>query len=187
MSAVLSALEQVTATEPPPGVPPVSAFDEDWRSRWGIVRGDPEPFLALGLCSRRWLDEALPALDDAARTAPLAGDGLLHMDVRSDNLCFVGGRAVLYDWNWACVGDPRLDVACWLPSLRAEGGPEPEQILPDVPAGFPALLAGVWAAVAGLPPPPTRPPGVRAIQVAQLGVALPWAARALGLGGIRET
>jgi thiamine kinase-like enzyme len=53
---------------------------------------------------------------------------LLHFDVRSDNVCFAGDRAVLVDWNWAAIGNPVMDVAARLPSLHAEGGPPPEEI-----------------------------------------------------------
>jgi hypothetical protein len=41
-----------------------------------------------------------------------------------------------------------------------------------------AFVAGVWAAVAGLPPPETAP-SVRAVQRAQLAVALDWIDRDL--------
>ena len=50
------------------------------------------PFLRLGLCSRNWLELALPTLIDAAEGARLEGDSLLHLDIRSDNLCFRGDR-----------------------------------------------------------------------------------------------
>jgi hypothetical protein len=43
-----------------------------------------------------------------------------------------------------------------------------------------ALCAGFFACRAGLPEVPVAP-GLRAIQRAQLEIALPWAARALGL------
>jgi hypothetical protein len=76
--------------------------------------------------------------------------------------------------------DPEpLDVAAWLPSLRLEGGPEPDEILPDA-GGFAALLAGFFGCRAGLPAPPTAPQ-VRPFQLAQLRVSLPWAVRELGL------
>ena len=73
----------------------------------------------------RWLAEALPRLKQASADCDLGGDALLHMDVRSDNLCIRGDRAVLVDWNHACVGNPLLDSVAWAPSLRTEGGPEP--------------------------------------------------------------
>jgi hypothetical protein len=178
--AVLALLEEVRATAPPPEVGSAERYRDDWVGRWETVAADPEPFLALGLCSRRWLEDALPALSEAAKAAPLGGDVLVHIDIRSDNLAFVGGRAKLVDWNWAAAGHPQLDLACWLPSLTAEGGPSPEELMPEGGAEIAAMLAGVWAAVAGLPPPPTAPT-VRAVQLAQLRVALPWAARQLRL------
>jgi thiamine kinase-like enzyme len=180
IAAVLDVVERLRATTPPPELGSAERYRADWSGRWEKVAADPEPFLALGLCSRRWLEESLPALSAAAEAAPLAGDVLTHIDIRSDNLAFVGGAAKLVDWNFGCAGHPQLDLACWLPSLHAEGGPPPEALMPEGGGEFAALLAGVWAAVAGLPPPPTAP-GVRAVQLAQLRVVLPWAARELGL------
>src|SRR5207302_5996716 len=113
-----------------------------------------------------------------AEEAPLEGDDLLHFDVRSDNLCFVGGRAVLVDWNLACRGNGWFDVAFWLPSLRLEDGPQPWEVLPDAGA-LAAVVAGFFAARAGLPPP-SGAPTVREFQLRQLEVALPWATRELG-------
>lgn len=180
IAAVLELLEQLRSTPPPPEVGSAERYRAMWAGAWEEVAADPEPFLALGLCSRRWLREALPALSEAAKAAPLGGDVLVHLDIRSDNLAFVDGDVKLVDWNWAAAGHPNLDLACWLPSLHAEGGPPPESLLPKDGAEFAALLAGVWAARAGLPPPPTAP-HVRTVQIAQLRVALPWAARELDL------
>ena len=109
----------------------------------------------------------------------LEGEAFLHLDVRSDNLCLRQGRAVLVDWNLAHVGNPLLDIVAWLPSLKLEGGPDPWELVPDS-QGFAALLAGFFASRAGLPPPPTAP-RVREFQRRQAEVALPWAARELGL------
>ena len=149
-------------------------------ARWGAVAAEPEPFLALGLCTAAWLGTALPVLLSAEAEMDLAGDDLIHLDVRSDNLCFTAdGRAILIDWNWAVVGNGDLDIAAWLPSLHAEGGPRPEEILPGN-APFAAMLAGYFASVAGQPATPDAPT-VRAVQLSQLEVALPWAARACGL------
>jgi hypothetical protein len=180
ITAVVALLDELRSTPPPPELGSAERYRAEWADRWDKVAADPEPFLALGLCSRRWLNEALPALTAAAKAAPLGGDVLVHIDIRSDNLAFVDGRAKLVDWNFASAGDPKLDLACWLPSLHAEGGPPPEALMPEGGAELAALLAGVWAAVAGLPPPPTAP-SVRAVQIAQLRVALTWAARELGL------
>jgi hypothetical protein len=180
VAAVLAVLEQLRSTAPPPEIGSAERYRAMWAGGWEEVGAEPEPFLALGLCSRRWLSEALPTLSAAAKAAPLGGDVLVHTDIRSDNLAFVDGEAKLADWNWAAAGHPELDLACWLPSLHAEGGPSPESLLPEGGAELAALLAGVWAARAGLRPPPTAP-HVRTVQIAQLRVALPWAARELDL------
>ena len=178
VDAVLAALDAVHAAEPPPGLPLL----EDARERldgWPQVTDDPGPLLATGLCSASWLEAALPVLAHASATAELAGTSLVHLDVRSDNLCLEGDRVVLVDWNLACVGDPLLDVVAWLPSLRHEGGPEPWELVPDS-RGLAALIAGFFASRAGLPPPATAPT-VRAFQRRQAEIALPWAARELDL------
>lgn len=179
VEAVLTTLEAVAATRPPPGL--VRVID-DPPTGWDDVSRDPEPFLRLGLCSDAWLEEALPALLEASDTSLLEGEALLHFDVRSDNLCIRDGRAFFVDWNWACIGNPAVDVAFWLPSLALEHGPAPEEIeraRPEV-ASLAPLVAGFFAARAGLPPPPGAPT-VRGFQLAQLEVALRWAIRVLGL------
>jgi hypothetical protein len=179
VEAVLATLERVAATPPPAGTPRLADALRSF-SHWQGVADEPEPFLGLGLCSPEWLDAALPVLLAAAKEAELAGDALVHCDVRSDNLCLRDGAAVLFDWNWASVGNARIDVAFWLPSLVLEEGcVRPEDVLEDEPE-LAALVAGFFAALAGLPPP-AGAPTVRGFQLAQLEVALPWAARALGL------
>ncbi|MGH9018457.1 MAG: aminoglycoside phosphotransferase family protein, partial [Acidimicrobiales bacterium] len=82
--------------------------------------------------------------------------------------------------NRACVGNPHVDVAFWLPSLTLEGGPRPDVVAPSCPAALAALVAGYFAARAGQPVIP-HAPHVRTIQRRQLETALPWAARLLDL------
>jgi hypothetical protein len=132
----------------------------------------PEPFLSTGIRSRRWLERSLPTLAAAAASVRAEGDDVLHLDVRSDNLCFRHGAAILVDWNWCTIGNADLDVAAWLPSLANEGGPKPWEVLPAA-GDYAAFLAGVWAAVVGLPPPSTAPT-VREGQRRQLEAALTW-------------
>jgi Ser/Thr protein kinase RdoA (MazF antagonist) len=181
VEAVLASLREVAESEPPPDLPDArnSEFALD---AWPEVAADPELFLGLGLCSAAWLDRHLPALSEAAAGANFEGDALLHFDVRSDNLCFRDGRAVLIDWNFACTGDPVFDVAAWLPSLHAEGGPPPEQVLSNDPpvAAIASLVAGYFG-WRGAQAPIPEAPHVRPLQRRQAATALPWAARALGL------
>jgi hypothetical protein len=75
--------------------------------------------------------------------------------------------------------NPDLEVAAWLPSLHAEGGPAPESILPSAPE-LAAWVSGYFCSRAGEPAIPDAP-HVRGLQRMQARTALPWAARALGL------
>jgi len=177
IAAVLAALDEVADAKPPPNTPPVRESFAELFDRWRVVEADPAPFLAVGLRDEAWLERALPVILGAVDSAPVDGDRVCHLDVRSDNLCFRDGRAVLVDWNWTSLANPTIDVAAWLPSVRVEGGPEPWEILPDAGAHA-AFIAGVWAAVVGLPPPATAPT-VRDLQRRQLAVALDWVDREL--------
>lgn len=178
VEAVRATLEAVRRSPQPPGLPVLEA-ERELLTSWRRVAAAPEEFLVLGLCTPEWLEAALPVLLAAEADAVLDGADMLHLDVRSDNLCLQGSRAVLVDWNWACRGNGLVDIAGWLPSLHAEGGPLPETILPDQPE-LAALLSGYWAWNAGKPPG-GLPAEVRQVQLKQLCSALPWAARALGL------
>ena len=122
---------------------------------------------------------ALPLLIRASAQVTTRGNEVIHLDVRSDNLCNGPRGVVLLDWNWACLGNGALDTGLWLPSLEAEGGPAPEQILPGRPE-IAACVSGYFAARAGLPPIPDAP-HVRKVQLQQLVPALRWAARELAL------
>jgi hypothetical protein len=180
VAAVREGLGEIAAQEPPAGLP--RAVDSDLAvDGWPEVARDPAPFLSLGLCSERWLSAAIGTLVEGADPHLLDGDALGHYDVRSDNLCFrpSGEQVVLVDWNHAALGNPEFDLAFWLPSLRAEGGPPPDEVA-DVQPGVAALVAGFFASRAGLPIIPVAP-RVREIQRIQLEIALPWAAAALGL------
>jgi hypothetical protein len=177
---VRSLLGEIADTSPPPHLKSVAELRDLLMRGWSEVATDASSFLALGLCSAAWLDAALPRLLEAQDAIDLDGRTLTHFDVRSDNVCFAGPRTVLVDWAGACVAHFLTDLIKWLPSLHAEGGPPPQAILPDAPAGAVAVLAGFWAANAGREPPPGAP-SVREIQRRQLAVALPWAALTLGL------
>jgi hypothetical protein len=177
VAAVLEALEELAAATPPPNTPTVRESFAELFDRWRVVEADPGPFLSVGLRDAAWLDRALPVILAAVDSAPISGDRVCHLDVRSDNLCFRDGRAVLIDWNWTSLANPAVDVAAWLPSVHVEGGPPPWEVMADGGA-LGAFVAGVWAAVAGLPPPETAPT-VRDLQRQQLAVALDWIDRDL--------
>jgi len=170
---IMAALDELHAAPAPPGLP--NAEDEIGDS-WSDVVIDPKPFLSLGLVSAAWLDANLAALQDASRRAWLAGSSVVHLDIRSDNLCVREERALIVDWNWTALGNPAIDAQFWLPSLVLEGGAPPVELEPE----YAARILGFFAARAGLPTIPDAP-RVRAVQLAQLEVVLPWACRLLGI------
>lgn len=177
VDAVRAALAELASSTPPPNTDDVRVTFASLWGRWEEVGVDPGPFLSVGLRDRAWLDRSLPTIVEAAARAPVAGDDVCHLDVRSDNICFRGSRAILVDWNWTSRANTEADMGAWLPSLYTEGGPAPWEVLPGA-GDFAAWISGVWAAVAGLPPPPTAP-HVRVMQRAQLAVALDWIDRDL--------
>ncbi len=175
VEAVVATLSELAAM----GADGLTPFPDPW-PQWTAIADDPAPFLSLGIASPKWLDQALPELLAAEGRVTFSGSAVVHGDVRSDNLCIRGDRAVLVDWNHANLGNPAIDVAAWLPSLALEGGPPPGEIADASTAAFAPSVAGFFAARAGLPPPDGAP-RVRGFQLAQLEVALPWACDVLGL------
>jgi hypothetical protein len=170
---VMAALDELHAAPAPPGLP---GAESDVSAGWPELGADPLPFLSLGLVSAAWLDANLATLQSAGERAALAGGSVVHLDIRSDNLCFKDGRALIVDWNWASLGNPAVDAQFWLPSLVLEGGIPPIDLEPE----YAAWLVGFFAARAGLPVI-VDAPGVRPIQLAQLKVVLPWACRLLDI------
>ncbi len=186
----------------PVDLPPLEGdvFAQNWQA---VAPGGPDEDNFLSLCgprrevARRWVEAALPTL--VAHEAQLQREdqphGIIHCDIRSDNLCLRDGRLVLFDWAALRRGPLAFDIAAFLPSLAAEGGTSAPILaeryaaalaaqgvaLPRWPmaaavcavAGYFASRAG-RAGIAGLP-------RLRAIQRAQLRVALPWAAALLSL------
>jgi len=177
VGGVLEALERLhrSRVDLPPFRDVHGAFAEGWQQ----VARDPAPFLSLGLASHEWLARSLPRLVEASSDVDTVEDSPTHFDVRSDNLCRTARGVLLVDWNGACLGNDALDTGFWLPSLEAEGGPKPEHILPDRP-DVAAVVSGFFAVRAGQPEIEDAP-RVRWVQKQQLGPALRWVVRALGL------
>jgi hypothetical protein len=185
VESVREALADLAGMHAPPFLHPASEGIFITGKCWAEVARDPQPFLSLGIVNEGWLDAALPVLLAAESAAKIDGDSVLHMDVRSDNLCFADeDEPVLIDWNHAARGAAELDVAFWLPSLQFEGGPAPETILPDAPE-YAALISGFFAARAGQPIIEDAP-FVRRVQREQLSTSLPWAVRELALPPLKS-
>ena len=180
VDAVLEQIDAMHRTTPDLGTP--SASISAPVGGWAAVAENPEPFLSLGLASKDWLTRSLAALIDAEANCAIEGTALTHFDLRSDNMCLTSEGVKFVDWTAARLGNPKLDLGCWLPSLRFEGGPQPDVVLPEAPE-VAAWVSGYFAARAGLPDIPDAPL-VRRVQREQLSTALPWVERALKLGDL---
>ncbi|MCC3776558.1 aminoglycoside phosphotransferase family protein [Streptomyces sp. UNOB3_S3] len=136
----------------------------------------------------------------AGRLAPLArlesgwaaaatGDSLVHGDLRADNILLTDDQVVFVDWPHALRAAPWYDLLVMLPSVAAQGGPDPESVFTAHPLGRAADPEGVTAVLAALAgyfvrqsllPDPPGLPTLRAFQAAQGTAALRWLARRLG-------
>jgi len=150
---------------------------------WEVLAASPpdglDPWVAAHL-------DVLVALESGWRDA-VAGDSLLHNDVRSDNtLIEPSGRVMFVDWPHACIGASWVDLVCMVPSAILEGG-RPEDVLHPAGASVDAAAINTMlAAILGYfvdrsaQPDPPGLPTVRAFQRAQAEVTLRWLRRRLG-------
>jgi len=182
-SPLFDALAELAAVEAPAGFRPLEDWADGRGSRWAQVAADLNGFLQLGVCSAGWLDANVQALIDAEERVDLRGSSLVHNDVWAGNICFVDGRAKLVDWADSARGNADLDVAFAMVSVVSEGGQLPQRKLLADEGGWLARIAGHNALEASLPLPDWADPNsdMRQGQLQDLRVALPWAARALGL------
>jgi hypothetical protein len=136
----------------------------------------------------RWCREHVDELaaSEARWERVTVGDGLIHGDVRSDNVILTpDGRVVFVDWTSTCTGAGWFEVLAMLPSVELEGGGEPESVLERVGLGqldpsaqtpLVAALAGYFADRGRLPDPPGLPT-LRPFQRAQGDVTVKWLQR----------
>jgi aminoglycoside phosphotransferase (APT) family kinase protein len=140
-----------------------------------------------------WTAARLSRLAGLAAPAPEAasGDTLAHADLRADNMLLADdGRVVFVDWPHAVRAAPWFDLLVMLPCVRAQGGPDPEEVFaahpvarsadPDAVTAVLAGLAGYFLRHSLLPAPPGIPT-LRAFQRAQGDAALAWLRTRAGL------
>lgn len=138
-----------------------------------------------------WALRHLRALAEIASgwPEPASGDTLAHCDLRADNMLLTRDRVVFVDWPHARSAAPWFDLVMLLPSVAAQGGPDPEELFTTHPSAAGADRAGVTAVLAAaagyfvegaLGPPVPGIPTLRAFQHAQGAAALRWLRRRLG-------
>ncbi|MFL6177298.1 MAG: phosphotransferase [Ornithinibacter sp.] len=139
-----------------------------------------------------WAAEHLHDLVELSRQGveSLAGDTVVHMDVRADNLLLTPtGGVVLVDWPWACVGASWADTVALLVNVNLHGGHDVDELVSRYAVGagraqvdgFLAGLAGFFLDGARLPDPPGLPT-LRGFQRVQGNATLEWLARRLDWG-----
>ncbi len=146
--------EAATALAEPPetllriGVPRLPDLIRDELSWWSEIAGGREPmpdvpaWVPGRLADLAALEQALPA--------HAAGHGMLHGDLRVDNVMIdTDGAAWLCDWTWPCLGAPWFDTVTLLVSAYASGLDADALLEPwHAPAegvdGALAALAGYW-------------------------------------------
>jgi aminoglycoside phosphotransferase (APT) family kinase protein len=133
---------------------PLTAEQAGRAESWGVVTGGWWARLGgerrdrLDGWTRRRLD-ALVELE-ARAAAAVAGETLLHLDLRDDNLLLTPDRVMVLDWTHARIGAPWLDVVLLAPSVAMQGGPDPESLIALHPAARAADPEAVTAAVAAI-------------------------------------
>jgi hypothetical protein len=183
LQRVVAAIDELAADLTPCPLPDAPHVGDEWRpefSHWRDAAAAGPPDGLDDWCGRH-LDRLAEL--EAGWEAAAAGDTLLHLDLRADNMLVTADRVWLVDWPWAARGNPLFDLAAFCPSVGMQGGPEPAGLLamssvgraaqPDRLLPLVAAIAGYFTFTALRPPPPGLPT-VRPFQAAQGVVALRW-------------
>ena len=188
IDAVAATLDELAhALTPCPVANAPLAADElrgDFRG-WRALRDEPWPDLPA--IAQDHLEDLLALADQAVDA--IAGDTLVHLDVRADNLLVrPDGSVVLVDWPWACRGCAWLDSLCLLVNVELYGGHDVEELLRCSATltraphqAVDAVLAGLCGYFfnAGRRPPHPALPTLKQFQRDQGAAVLGWLARRL--------
>ena len=152
--ATVAALDAMLTPCPHPTAPLVAAEFGPLFTGWRTLA--EQPTAGLDAWSATHLDE-LDNLESQCLEA-MAGDTLLHTDLRPDNL-MIGhddGQVLVIDWAWPARGAAWVDVAFLVPQLILAGHtPQAAQEAvsevpawraadPDAVTSFAAALTGLW-------------------------------------------
>lgn len=188
LDAVLEAQRRLAARPAPAVLEPLAERHAETFTGWSGLVADGRLGAAPDWARERI--DRLVALEGEPVARAAAGDAIVHLDLRSDNVLIGDAGARIVDWPHAGLGAPWLDLVFFAPTVALEGGAgDAEAVFARSPlaasAGREELLAIVagwsgWLLRASLNDPPPGIPTLRAFQAAQAGAALPWLRRLLG-------
>jgi hypothetical protein len=130
------------------GLPRLPDLVRDELSWWSEIAAGREPMPAVP----HWVPGHLAELAALEQALPghATGDGMLHGDLRVDNVLIgADGAAWLCDWTWPCLGAPWFDtvtllVTAYASGLDADALLEPWGAPADGVDGALAALGGYW-------------------------------------------
>ena len=154
---------------------------------WRRLLDDQRNPLPLESELAEWVNSRLPALAEASETATadLAGDRLVHSDVRADNILIRSdGGVTIVDWPWAARGVGWFDALSLLVNVRLydraadvggiiDGHPVFAGMDPDAATRVLAGLAGFFIEASTHDPIPAIPT-LRRFQLDQGIATLEW-------------
>lgn len=190
LELVLPALAELTDRATPCPVPQAPPWGDElagWRN-WSALLATGDPLTDLPSWTRR--RTARLAELEAGLPEAIAGNTLLHSDLRSDNMILGSGNVTFVDWAWAARGRDWLDPLIFALCAAVQGHPDPEELFQAHPAARtaePEAVASVLAALAGRFTVHSRIPAtwdtgpVRAFQRAETAAALRWLAGRTGI------
>lgn len=192
LQRVMQAMGQLAdvLTPSPIATGQIPGSDEHFAKRihgWQQIKANEASCEKLDAWSQRHLD-ALCALEKKAPQA-VAGQTLVHFDIRADNIVMTDEGIWFVDWPHASIGAAWLDVILFAPSVAMQGGLQPEDLIqlhpacqqadPDAITAAVVSMAGMFAQRSLQPPPPGLPT-LREFQMAQGNVSRQWIAQRTG-------
>ncbi|MDX6364387.1 MAG: hypothetical protein QOC85_3397 [Streptomyces sp.] len=192
LTRVLDAVAELgrALTPSPVDAPPIAESSADAFGGWRRMTDAGDTGEGLDAWTRSHLRELAELASPWARFA--SGDTLAHGDLRADNILLTAtGRVVFVDWPHAVRAAPWFDLLAMLPCVRAQGGPDPQELFAAHPLGRAADPDGVTATLAAVAgyfvrqsrqPAPPGLPTLRPFQRAQGDAALEWLRKRLRPG-----
>ena len=157
------------------------ADDTDLSHNWRYLAADPPGAAGLAPEVTAAIDRL--ALLEQSWASAVAGESLLHGDLRSDNFLLTADGFRVVDWPFVGHGAPWIDLLFAIPSIALHGGGDPATLWAEHPLSRTAEPDAVNTAVAGLAgfflcrsvhPPIPLLPTIREFQRAQGMIAFDW-------------